>query len=92
MRLDNDIRRGSPITEYSKYNHNTINANDIKWSTTISGFTLMKKLPPGYDKVHNYVGMVTIMGFLKHYNVHYHIYISREMKRTKYHDLLNLRY
>ena len=55
------------VTEYSDYNHNTINANDIKWST-ISGFTLMKKLLPGDDQVHNYA---RIMDFEI---MHYHIY------------------
>ena len=69
--LDNGIMRGSFIAEYSKYNHNTINANKIKWSTTISGFTLMKKLPPGYDKVHNYARIV----ILERYSLAY-IYIS----------------
>ena len=41
------------LVEYSEYNNCTINANDIKWSV-ISGFTLMKKLLPGHDQVHNY--------------------------------------
>ena len=58
--LDNGIMRGSFIAEYSKYNHNTINANKIKWSTTISGFTLMKKLLPGYDQVHNYARIMIL--------------------------------
>ena len=58
------------ITEYSEYNHNTINANNIKWSTSISGFTLMKKLLPGYDQVHNYARIMIFETF--HFNIYLH--------------------
>ena len=75
--LDNGIMRGSFIAEYSKYNHNTINANKIKWSTTISGFTLMKKLLPGYDQVHNYARIMILE--MQECSLTY-IYINKKME------------
>ena len=67
------------VTEYSDYNHNTINANDIKWST-ISGFTLMKKLLPGDDQVHNYA---RIMDFeIMHYHI-YFLWRNEAYQKTK---------
>ena len=75
--LDNGIMRGSFIAEYSKYNHNTINANKIKWSTTISGFTLMKKLLPGYDQVHNHVRIMILE--MQECSLTY-IYINKKME------------
>ena len=58
-------------------------ANDIKWSTIISGFTLMKKLPPEYAGMHNYARMMELQ------IIHYHIYISETINRIKCKDWLD---